>query len=215
MQTRVTTSSLVAFVAVLALSYIDAPSVDAQPRKQVDRYDDAFRKYTKRSFGPAFDWRVFKAQGVAESNLDSGARSYVGARGVMQLMPITFREITSKNPELQHIDDPSMNIAAGIAYDRRLWLRWERDSIQGDRTRFMLASYNAGRTTLLHAQQHARNAKLDPRLWPSIERIAPQVPRWRHAETLQYVRRISTILDQLDDRGRATVDGASTRGVKR
>ncbi len=56
-----------------------------------DRYDPTFRKYSKRFFGVGFDWRLFKAQGMTESNLNPAATSWVGARGVMQLMPTTFR----------------------------------------------------------------------------------------------------------------------------
>lgn len=187
--------------ALLALSATPAPAL-AQPRAPMDRYDDTFRKATKRQFGPAFDWRLFKAQGMAESNLDPLAKSRVGARGVMQLMPNTFREVASPNTEARRIDDPELNIAAGIAYDRQLWLRWARDSIDADRHTFMFASYNAGRATLLNAQRVARRAQLDPRSWSSIAKIAPRVPRWRHRETLGYVRRIDEFLAMMDDKGR-------------
>jgi membrane-bound lytic murein transglycosylase F len=186
----------------------------AQPRTPADRYDDAFRKAAKRQFGPAFDWRVFKAQGMAESNIDPTARSGVGARGVMQLMPTTFREIASKNPELTRIDDAESNIAAGVAYDRSLWLRWAQDSVEADRLPFMFASYNAGRGTLLQAQKRARAEQLDPRAWPSIERVAATVPRWRHTETLGYVKRIGALQAGLDDRGRVIVNGVSARGKR-
>ncbi len=37
------------------------------------RYDPYFSKYTKRYFGPAFDWTRFKAQAIAESNLNPDA----------------------------------------------------------------------------------------------------------------------------------------------
>ena len=201
--------------AFLLLGCIASRPLRAQTRRTVDRYDDDFRKYSKRWFGAAFDWRWFKAQGMAESNLDSAARSYVGARGLMQLMPVTFREIASKNPELERIDDPVMNIAAGIAYDRRLWLQWESDSIDADRARFMFASYNAGRGTLRNAQKMAREQRLDPRLWPNIETIAPKVPRWRHAETLGYVRKITAYINHLDERGRSVTDDVTVRGLKR
>jgi membrane-bound lytic murein transglycosylase F len=168
----------------------------------MDRYDETFRKYSKRYFGPAFDWRLFKAQGMAESNLDSAAKSPVGARGIMQLMPSTFGEIQSRNPQITRIDDPEWNIAAGIYYDRQLWRLWQQDSIQGHRREFMLGSYNAGRTTIRNAQGVARSANLDHREWPSIEAVAPRVPRWRHRETVAYVRRIQEYLARLDDRGR-------------
>ncbi|HEX4932425.1 MAG TPA: transglycosylase SLT domain-containing protein, partial [Gemmatimonadaceae bacterium] len=153
----------VLLVALGALAPREAP---AQPRRPADRYDDTFRKYAKRYFGPAFDWRIFKAQGMAESNLDPAARSWVGARGVMQLMPATFNQVRSKNPDLGRIDDPEMNIAAGIAYDRELWTRWEGDSVVTDTRAFTFASYNAGRRTVLNAQAQARASRLDPRAWP-------------------------------------------------
>jgi len=205
----------ITWLGTIAASLALAGPAVGQRLHPVDRFDDTFRKYSKRYFGPAFDWRLFKAQGMAESNLDPRARSHVGARGVMQLMPATFREVASTNPELERIDDAQMNIAAGIAYDRRLWLRWEGDSIQSDLTSFVLASYNAGRGTLLNAQRRAREEKLDPRLWPHIETVAPKVPRWRHGETLNYVRRISAFGLQLDDRGRLIVDSVSSRGLRR
>lgn len=169
-----------------------------KPLRKVTEYDDTFRKYSKRFFGPGFEWRVFKAQGMAESNLDPAAKSWVGARGVMQLMPSTFRSIQSENEGLKEIDDPEMNIAAGVYYDRKLWLLWQADSIEGHRQEFMLASYNAGRRTILRAQSHARESGLDPRAWPDIAKVAPVVPRWRHKETLDYVTRIAGHLEAME-----------------
>jgi membrane-bound lytic murein transglycosylase MltF len=184
-----------AVIAIVALAAAMPEPVGAQrkaQKRQPADYDDTFRKYSKRFFGPAYDWKLFKAQGMTESNLDMTARSHVGARGVMQLMPSTFNSIRSENEELNWIDDPHMNIAAGIQYDRKLWLLWEKDSITDHRTEFMFGSYNAGRRTLLRAQGMARRSKLDPRTWPSIRAVAPQVPRWRHKETLDYIERIRT-----------------------
>lgn len=181
----------------------------ARSRPQPDAYDESFRKYSKRYFGPAHDWRDFKAQGLTESNLDTLARSHVGARGVMQLMPSTFHEVASKNPEIaRRINDPEWNIAAGIAYDRRLWLMWERDSVAAHRREFMFASYNAGRGTLLAAQDLARQQSLDCRQWPSIERVAPQLRRWRYRETLDYLRRIDAHRAAMDREGRALPESA-------
>jgi soluble lytic murein transglycosylase-like protein len=165
----------------------------AELRRNSGRYDDVFRKYSKRYFGVGFDWRLFKAQGMAESNLDSAATSWVGARGIMQLMPTTFQEISTKNPEMARIDDPEWNIAAGIYYDRLLWRLWAADSVEDHRREFMLASYNAGRGTILSAQATARRDSLDHRSWPVIETIAPRVRRWRYSETLGYVRKVDSL----------------------
>jgi membrane-bound lytic murein transglycosylase F len=149
-----------------------------------------------------FDWRLFKAQGMTESNLDPNAHSWVGARGIMQLMPSTFAEIQTHNPTWVSIDNMEWNIAAGIYYDRRLWLQW-RDSVDSqDHRYFMFGSYNAGRIPILRAQGVARQRALDPRYWASVEIVAADVPGWRHRETLNYVRRINENLALLDDRGR-------------
>ena len=200
MPRRATWAALLASVALLV-----GRRAGAQGRGQPDRYDDTFRKYSKRYFGPAYDWREFKAQGLAESNLDSLARSHVGARGVMQLMPTTFHQIASRNPEIRHaINKPEWNIAAGISYDRQLWLQWEADSVTTCRE-FMFASYNAGRGTILGAQAAARARKLDCRSWPNIETVAPSVPRWRYRETHGYVHKIDGHLSQLDEHGRLIV----------
>jgi len=180
-----------------------------------DRYDDTFRKYAQRFFGPGFDWRIFKAQAMAESNVDMNAKSWVGARGIMQLMPSTFAEIRSKNPEIASIDKPEWNIAAGIYYDRQLWNRWTEQAGEADRQRFMFASYNAGRGTLLRAQNVARSQTLDPSLWLSIQTVAPDVPKWRHQETLGYVQKIERHAVRIDDVGRVVALTDEGQGTAR
>jgi membrane-bound lytic murein transglycosylase F len=190
---------VLALVAGLSLASM---RLDAQRRASTDRYDDTFRKYTKRFFGIGYDWRVFKAQGMAESDLTPTARSRVGARGIMQLMPSTYKQIQSNVPRFQSIDDPEWNIAAGILHDHDLWDRWKTHDSMNDRRDFMFASYNAGEGPIIRAQRTARERKLDELRWPSIEVVATDVPRWRYKETLGYVRTIRGNLDALDDKGR-------------
>lgn len=115
-------------------------------------------------------------------------------------MPTTFGEIQSRNPELQSIDDPEWNIAAGICYDRALWRQWVEHPTTKDRESFMLGSYNAGRGTLLRAQQQARERKLDHRSWSSITEVAAAVRGWRYQETLGYVQRIDGLVRTLDEK---------------
>jgi len=166
-------------------------------KKVSERYDPTFRKYTKRYFGPAFDWKYFKAQGMAESGLDSTAKSWVGARGVMQLMPSTYRDIASHRPEFGTIDQPEWNIAAGIMHDRYLWTLYQKDIADDERHRFMFASYNAGEGTINRAISMARAKEVGPPVWSSVELIAPTVGRWRYTETLGYVRRIDSAYTKL------------------
>ncbi len=179
-----------------------AARVEGQRARDVDRYDASFRKYTKRFFGPAFDWRHFKAQGLAESGLDTAARSRDGARGIMQLMPNTLAAIRSRAPELDSIQDPALNIAAGIEHDRALWVMWEDAATPQDHRRFMFASYNAGLVTIQRAQRLARRRHLDPTLWASIVHVSARVWHWRQRQTLHYLRVLEGWFDQLDERGR-------------
>ena len=158
-------------------------------KKATDRYDPAFQKYTKRYFGVGFDWRPFKAQGMAESNLKATARSRVGARGIMQLMPSTFQVIQTARPDFKSIDDPEHNIAAGIMHDRYLWTLYP--TAPGDeRLRFMFAAYNAGEVTIKRARTTAAKENLDAEVWTSVEAVAPKVKPWRYQETLGYIKTI-------------------------
>ena len=159
-------------------------------QRNESRYDDTFRRYSKRYFGVGFDWRWFKAQGMAESGLDPEATSWVGARGIMQLMPSTYQGITSKRPDFGEINDPEWNIAAGIMHDRYLWTLWKKAISEPERPAFMFGSYNAGEGTIKRAQATAREVAGDDVAWSHIEQVAPTVPRWRYRETLDYVRKI-------------------------
>lgn len=188
--------------ATAALAVLLALAAPLAAQRATERYDHHFRKYAKRYFGAGFDWRLFKAQGIAESGLDSAATSPAGARGVMQLLPSTFEAIRSRNPELVSIDHPEWNIAAGIKHDRSMWRLWREAATPRDRVGFMFASYNAGRTTILRAQEVARAHELDPKIWTSIEAVAGKVGRWRDDETLGYLRTIETTYRRMDQGGR-------------
>ena len=190
--------------AASVLSRLDAADNERLRRKQDAKYDPIFRAYSKRYFGPDFDYTWFVAQSYAESQWNPRARSRVGARGMMQLMPSTFREIQSVRPEFRSIDDPRWNIAAGIMHDRYLFTLWPAtgpDAIrESDRWAFAFASYNAGEGTIGRARRTARAAQLDPATWSSLERVAPTVERWRYPETVGYVHRIEAIHEALPQR---------------
>jgi membrane-bound lytic murein transglycosylase F len=179
------------------LASLDTAARERHASRQSRRFDAIFQKYAKRYFGVGTDWRWFKAQGMAESDLTPTARSRVGARGIMQLMPSTYGQIKSALPQFGRIDDPQWNIAAGILHDHDLWVLWNRDVPEDQRWAFMFASYNAGEGTIMRARRTAAAEKLDQSRWPAIERVAPKVERWRYSETLGYVRTITANKDSL------------------
>ena len=162
--------------------------------KRFTTYDQYFTKYSKRFFGVGFDWRYFKAQAVAESNLREDARSPVGAVGVMQIMPRTFAEIQRKNPAITgSLDQPRWNIAAGIWYDRQHFVVWAADRSLVERLKFTFGSYNAGRSSILRAQQFALGEGLNAMLWDSVAGELPRVTGRRSQETVAYVARVLDI----------------------
>jgi soluble lytic murein transglycosylase-like protein len=177
--------------ATLRVQVLHAQRTGAARKAVASDYDHIFRKYSKRYFSVAFDWRHFKAQAMAESQLDPRAVSPVGARGLMQLMPTTFRLIATHRTEFSSIDDPEWNIAAGILHDRDTWRLWEKTVPTDARHPFMFATYNAGEGPITRAAALARAKRLDQAHWPNIERVAPEIPRWRYKETIGYVRKIA------------------------
>lgn len=154
-------------------------------RQWTTHYDHHFRKYSKRFFGPGFDWRWFKAQGIAESGLQEDATSWVGAKGIMQIMPATLQEIAEKSslPVLDS-NDPGLNIAAGVFYDRNLYERWDDVPQTHERLAFTFASYNGGRSRILRAQEACT---ADCERWIHVTHHAPE-------ETRGYVTRIMSLM---------------------
>ena len=156
---------------------VDSPTWPGQ-------YDEHFQKYTKRYFGPHFDWRWFKAQAIAESHLKPDALSPVGAIGLMQVMPRTFREIQQENPHFVDVRVPRWNIAAGIWYDRYLYRQDVWEPLADDEQLLLaFAGYNSGLGGALRA------FKKTPKPADSWLRVAPQAPE----ETQGYVSRIVKI----------------------
>ncbi|MGB2103367.1 MAG: transglycosylase SLT domain-containing protein, partial [Luminiphilus sp.] len=112
-----------------------------------DRLDLRFpRSYWQTFQSVAEDLRVdpYELLSVArrESGLYPRARSKVGARGLMQLMPATARSVANDRKEVyggaSSLYDPATNIALGATYYVDLLSRFEGNRVKA------LAAYNAG-----------------------------------------------------------------------
>ncbi len=156
------------------------------------KYDRHFKKNSKHYFGPAVDWHWFKAQGIAESGLNPKAKSKVGAIGIMQIMPGTYKEIIKKQPNLGRIEEPRWNIAAAIYYNRQLYKRWKKKNVPPkDRMNFTFASYNAGFTRVLKARKTLREKyRKQPEVINNWEKVSPYTP----PETRHYIRKIDKLM---------------------
>ncbi len=179
----------------LAYAASTKPRHDLKSKAWTDKYDHHFRKYTKRYFGPNFDWHWFKSQGIAESGLKVGARSSVGAVGVMQILPSTYADIHKKSPYLSAgtLSDPRWNIAAGIFYDRILYKRWEKKlkySSKENDLYMTFASYNAGHGRISSVLKKVKNQPGSFDNFDSWGTIKKHVP----SQTRHYVKRIKFLM---------------------
>lgn len=162
-------------------------------------YDGIFKGTSWRFFGKDFDWKWFKAQGIAESNLVEKAISPVGAMGLMQVMPKTFEDIKKKVSWLKDINNPVDNVAAGIYYDKYLFDVWMAERPLIDRLCFMFASYNAGLGNILKAQSVCNASAIgNCNLWSNIEKVADKINTWKSEETLGYIKRILNMKKLID-----------------
>lgn len=154
------------------------------------KYDSHFKKYSKHYFGVGFPWRWFKAQSIAESGLKSKARSKVGAIGLMQILPSTYKDLIKKNPALGDIKHPRWNIAGGIFYDRQIYRKWKKKGVPAaERLAFTFASYNAGYSKILRAYNKKNKGLLKKiSTWSKVKDMAPGATR-------AYVHRIHTLMD--------------------
>lgn len=108
-----------------------------------------------------WDWKLLAAQISKESKFDPKAKSWVGALGLMQLLPRTGREYGAKN-----LYDPEQSIKAGtqhIAWLQDVWSKVIEDSVE--RQKFVLASYNVGQGHVQDAARLAEKFGLDPLKW--------------------------------------------------
>ena len=124
---------------------------------QISPYDKLVRKYADR-YG--FDWRLVTAQMYQESRFNPKAKSHVGAKGLMQLMPRTAKAMGVKNAS-----DPAHNIKGGVKYMDWLRDRFDSNLPISERLWFTLASYNAGAGHVHDARRLARQLGYDPDRW--------------------------------------------------
>ena len=121
------------------------------------KYDEMVKKYSAEL---GWDWILVKSLIYQESMFNPGNKSWVGASGLMQLMPATAKEMGISN-----INDPEQNIKAGSKYLTRMYSYWDQipDSVQ--RIKFAMASYNCGYGHIKDAQNLAIKYGKDSLVW--------------------------------------------------
>src|SRR5690606_16719021 len=103
----------------------------------ISDYDQILQKEAEKI---EWDWRLLASLIYQESGFDHSVESWMGARGLMQLMPSTAAEFG-----LDSISSPEMNIRAGVKYLSWLDKQFEKKvPIKEERKKFVLAAYNVG-----------------------------------------------------------------------
>lgn len=165
----------------------------------ISKYDDLFRKYAPAA---GWDWRMLAAQSYVESRFNPRAMSWVGARGLMQIMPSTARGYGYSTGRLSD-PETSVRIAARLNKDIDRYLL---DLVPNDKERikFAIAAYNCGIAHIYDAIALAKKYGLDPQIWDNnVEKalLMKSNPKYyndpvvkygyaRGSETSAYVKRI-------------------------
>ena len=140
----------------------DSVKVDTMavtPPGGISPYDAIFKQYAAQM---GWDWRLLAAIAYSESGFDPNATSWMGARGLMQVMPRTAKSFGVEENELSN-PEVSVRVASKILKELDVIMRGRTGA--GDRIKFVLAAYNAGSGHVTDAIALARKYELNPRVW--------------------------------------------------
>ena len=137
---------------------------------------------------------AWRAQLIAESRLDSEARSHAGAEGIAQFMPGTWEEASRGAGVTGTVRDPIAAIYAGAWYMRRQLDGWTEPRSTWCRLVLAQAGYNAGYGHIVESQRRARHRGRTARCWhDGIGETLCDVTGRHCAETAGYVDRIARL----------------------
>lgn len=134
----------------------------SRDRGVISIYDNLFRDAAAVT---GWDWKLIAAQCYQESAFDPNARSYVGAQGLMQLMPATAGELGLKPGEAFN---PERNLWAASRYIVKLTQTFQDIRDPQERLKFVLASYNGGARHVRDAMALAKKYGHDPNRWDDV-----------------------------------------------
>lgn len=112
-----------------------------------------------------WDWRLLAAQCYQESAFDPEAVSWAGARGLMQIMPGTARQL---GVSVESLFQPETNIVASAKYLKMLQGQFSDIKNPAERTKFVLAAYNGGTNHIRDAMALAKKHRRNYQLWANV-----------------------------------------------
>lgn len=125
---------------------------------KISPYDPVIKKYSELI---DWDWRLLASLIYQESRFYPEARSWAGAYGLMQLMPHNAQKYGIDSLSL-----PEEQIEAGVKFIKLLDKQFlDKIEDKSERTKFVLASYNAGIAHVYDARRLAEKYDKNPNLW--------------------------------------------------
>lgn len=125
---------------------------------KISHYDELFKRYAQEI---DWDWRLMASLAYTESNFDTTAVSWAGAKGLMQLMPATARAM-GMPPGMEH--NPEESVKAATKYIKAT-TRSFASIPEDERINFVLASYNSGIGHVLDAMALAEKYGKNKYIW--------------------------------------------------
>ena len=125
---------------------------------KISHYDALFKKYAKEI---GWDWRLLASLAYTESNFDTTAVSWAGARGLMQLRPSTARAMGLPDGKEQNAEE---SIKAAVKYIGMTAQSFS-ELPKEEQVNFVLASYNSGIGHVQDAMALAEKYGKDPHVW--------------------------------------------------
>lgn len=129
-----------------------------------------------------FDWRLIAALIYQESQFNPWAKSFAGAKGLMQLTEQAAREMGVANRL-----NPRESITGGVRYLKKLHDLYD-NAEEPDRTLIALAAYNVGKAHIIDARRIAETKGLNPNKWSALEKTLPLLrrPQYYNQSTYGY-----------------------------
>lgn len=156
----------------LTIDYPDRFLISDAIQLKINKYESVVKKYAKR-YG--FDWRLIMALIRQESKFRENARSRVGARGLMQIMPGTAADLTNEL-DIQYISqNPRENIAAGIYHLYKQYKKLNGIDNKDERLKMSLAAYNGGFGRVRDGRKLAKLIFRDDQSWEALANALPML----------------------------------------
>lgn len=127
---------------------------------RISEHDAIFKREAAKI---GWDWRMLAAIAFHESRFDSTVVSWVGAQGIMQLMPATAQSYGLSLDSIT-MNEPNVRTAAKLLKTLERSMT-RRVSDPDERIKFILAAYNAGLGHVYDAIALAKKYNKNPEVW--------------------------------------------------